>query len=161
MALDAEPFALVEREGFKALMKEIAPKYPLPSRKYFSENIIPQLYDEVKGQVKNELSKAYKVSFTTDIWTSSTNNESFISLTVHFIESTEIVNKSYVLSCKHFPASHTGDNIGDILNSVMEEWNITSDLIHLIVRDNAANISLGTGMYKVFSNIHKHLSVRR
>ena len=30
IALDAEPFALVEKEGFKTLMAVVAPRYSLP-----------------------------------------------------------------------------------------------------------------------------------
>jgi len=55
--------------------------------------------------------------------------------------------ETLVLSAKHFPDSHTGFNIGQILNDVMEEWHISSSQIHLILRDNACNMIIGTGMY--------------
>lgn len=145
MALDAEPFALVEREGFKNLISHLAPKYELPSRKYFSETIIPTMYEDLKKAIETELQAAKNVSFTTDIWTSATNNESFISLTAHFIDPKEIVSKSFVLCCQHFPESHTGDNIGEVLNSAIEQWNLKPEKVHLIVSDNAANMCVGTG----------------
>jgi len=75
------------------------------------------------------------------------NNEAFISLTAHFIRSDDMQREIYVLSAKHFPGSHTGVNIGQILNDVMEEWHISSSQIHLILRDNASNMIVGTGMY--------------
>ena len=54
-------------------------------------------------------------------------------------------NKTYVLCCKHFPASHTGDNIGEVLNSAMDDWGLKPNKVHLIVSDNAANMTVGTG----------------
>ncbi|XP_025266719.1 zinc finger BED domain-containing protein 4-like [Camponotus floridanus] len=143
MALDAEPFALVERKGFQRLMNYLAPQYPLPCRTYFSEKIMPYLYKNLKAY-KEKLITAKNISFSTDIWTSPANNESFISLTAHFIRSDDMNREILVLSAKHFPGSHTGSNIGQILNDVMEEWQISSSQIHLILRDNASNMIIGT-----------------
>ncbi|XP_011707970.1 PREDICTED: zinc finger BED domain-containing protein 1-like [Wasmannia auropunctata] len=144
IALDAEAFALVERKGFERLIKFLAPQYPLPCRTYFSEKIIPQLYENLKTRIRIELITARYISFSTDIWTCSANNEAFISLTAHFIRNDDIRRQIYVLSAKHFPGSHTGVNIGQILNDIMEEWHINSNQIHLILRDNAANMIVGT-----------------
>ena len=41
MALDAEPFALVEREGVKTLMAIVAHSYSLTSCTYFSRTALP------------------------------------------------------------------------------------------------------------------------
>ncbi|XP_025264614.1 zinc finger BED domain-containing protein 4-like [Camponotus floridanus] len=150
MALDAEPFALVERKGFQRLMNYLAPQYPLPCRTYFSEKIMPYLYKNLKAYIKEKLIAAKNISFSTDIWTSPTNNESFISLTAHFIRSDDMNREILVLSAKHFPGSHTGSNIGQILNDVMEEWQISSSQIHLILRDNASNMIIGTGTHFYF-----------
>lgn len=83
MTLDAEPFTLVEREGFSNLMKHLVPRYSLLSRTYFSRTLMPEIYKEIRTQMEAKLSTAKYISFTTDIWTSSVNNESFISLTAH------------------------------------------------------------------------------
>ena len=39
IALDCHPFSLVEDEGFTRLLRELEPRYSLPSRRYFTENI--------------------------------------------------------------------------------------------------------------------------
>lgn len=147
IALDAEAFALVERKGFERLMKCLAPQYPLPCRTYFSEKIMPQLYENLKTRIREKLTTAPNISFSTDIWTCSANNEAFISLTAHFIRSDVMRRETYVLNAKHFPGSHTSVNIVQILNDVMEEWHISSSQIHLILRDNALNMIVGTSMY--------------
>lgn len=139
------PFTLVEREGFSNLMKHLVPRYSLPSRTYFSRTLMPEIYKEIRTQVEVKLSTAKYISFTTDIWTSSVNNESFISLTAHYISCDTFQREIYTLRVKHFPVSHTGCNIADIINNIIEEWNIRIDQIHVIVRDNAANMILGIG----------------
>lgn len=108
MALDAEPFTLVEREGFLNLIKYIVPRYNVPSRTYFSRTLMPEIYKEIRVQVEAKLSTAKYISFTTDIWTSSVNNESFISLTAHYISSDTFQKEIYTLRVKHFPINHTG-----------------------------------------------------
>ena len=52
MALDAELFALVEREGFKTSMTVVAPRYSLPSRPYFSPKTLPDFKTEVDEKLK-------------------------------------------------------------------------------------------------------------
>lgn len=78
MALDAEAFALVEQKGFERLMKYLALQYPLPCRTYFSQKIMPQLYENLKTRIREKLSTATNISFSTDIWICSVNNEAFI-----------------------------------------------------------------------------------
>lgn len=48
----------------------------------------------------------------------------------------------YTISVKHFPQSHTGCNIADILNDILQEWSIEKEKVHTILRDNAANMTL-------------------
>ncbi|XP_018366612.1 PREDICTED: zinc finger BED domain-containing protein 4-like [Trachymyrmex cornetzi] len=145
IALDAEAFTLVERKGFERLIKYLAPQYPLPCRTYFSDKIIPQLHETLKTRICKKLATATYISFCTNIWTCSANNEAIISLTAHFIRSDDMERETYVLSVKHFPDSHAV-NIDQILNDIMEEWHISSNQIHLILRDNASNMIIGSSL---------------
>ena len=54
MAKDAEPFRLVEREGFKDLIGLLAPSYVLPSRTYFSRTLMPKMYDEKRSSIAEQ-----------------------------------------------------------------------------------------------------------
>lgn len=57
-----------------------------------------------------------------------------------------ICREKYMFSAQNiFPV--TGVNMDQILNDVMEEWHISSNQIHLVLRDNASNMIVGTGMY--------------
>ena len=44
MALDSQPFSIVEDAGFLRLLANVCPRYVMPSRKYFSEKNIPRIF---------------------------------------------------------------------------------------------------------------------
>jgi hypothetical protein len=44
IALDIQPFSLVEDEGFVRLIKLLQPKYTIPSRPHFSQKLLPEMY---------------------------------------------------------------------------------------------------------------------
>lgn len=72
------------------------------------------------------------VSLTSDIWTCSHNNESFLSFTCHWI-SDDIKHHHCVLNIRHFPGRHTGNAIKSTLEGILKEWNLEKK-IHLLVR---------------------------
>ena len=78
------------------------------------------------------------MSFTSDIW-SSRNNDSFVSLSVHFCTNKmELVH--LVPYCAYFPVRHTGVNIKIKIDGMIEELNLNSPhLAKYIIHDNAAN----------------------
>ena len=145
IAIDNQPFTIVEDQGFIELLAHLQPKYMIPSRRYFSEVMLPNAYEDVKSQISAELDSqnAPYLSFTSDVWTSPHSVESFISLTCHWITS-DYERKNGVLFAKHFPASHTGENIERMINSMMTQWGIDDERQHILVRDGAANMVLGT-----------------
>ena len=46
IVLDNQPFTTVEDQGFIDLIAHMQPKYCLPSRRYFSETMLPQMYED-------------------------------------------------------------------------------------------------------------------
>ena len=120
IAIDNQPFTIVENQGFIELLAHLQPKYMIPSRRYFSEVMLPKAYEDVKSQITAELDpqNAPHLSFTSDTWTSPHSVESFISLTCHWLTS-EYERKNAVLFAKHFPDSHKGENIERIIHSGM------------------------------------------
>ena len=46
IVLDNEPFTVVNHIGFNRLMKLLGPRYQLPLDKYFSETLIPEMYQK-------------------------------------------------------------------------------------------------------------------
>ena len=88
IALDAHPFSMVEDQGFTCLIKELKPRYTLPSRKYFTENVVTKIYESLKEEVSKAVSGVEYFSFTTDIWSTSISNEPLLSLTAHSVPDT-------------------------------------------------------------------------
>ena len=84
IAKDMLPIQIVEKEGFKTLVKKLDPQYELPTRKYMSKKAIPDLYSVTRESVKSQISTADFFAATTDIWSSSTM-EPYLSYTLHHI----------------------------------------------------------------------------
>ena len=69
IALDSQPVSIVEDIGFNSFVKVTEPRYTIPSRKYFSETVIPRIHDKVKAEL---IKKVYSpgvtaYNFTCDI----------------------------------------------------------------------------------------------
>ncbi len=139
VALDNQPFSIVEDSGFKALLQALEPRYSLPSRRYITETVIPTITEEIRIKVKVELAQVKYLSFTTDIWTTDISSNSLLSLTAHWLTDS-FERKSAVLHAQSFPGSHTGENIANMFETMFKEWSIEKEQVHLIVRDNAANM---------------------
>jgi hypothetical protein len=85
IVLDNQPYVMDEDMGFVCLMKHIGPRYHIPDWRHFSETVIPNLAKKAEATVSKLLDKADHVSFTSDIWTCSHNNDTFISLVFHLL----------------------------------------------------------------------------
>ena len=84
IALDCQPFSIVEDVGFKALIKLVAPHYVLPGRKFFT-SMIEKMYEEKVVELQEKLKKAEHTAITTDLW-SSPAMDAIITFTCHFLD---------------------------------------------------------------------------
>lgn len=131
------PFSLVDDPEFKKFVSLLCPNYKLPSRKTLSQSLLPQLYSDLVLEVRSKLDASTAVALTTDGWT-SVNNQSFVAITAHYINSGSILC-SNLLGCAEFSERHTSINLATMLRSQCGEWGISSKLT-AIVTDNASNI---------------------
>ena len=83
---------MVEDVGFRQVLRILEPCYQCPSRKYYTDTIIPKIYQGMKAEVLKLINdgsadgtEGNYISFTTDAWSSSVNDTSLLSLTVHWI----------------------------------------------------------------------------
>ena len=141
MASDDQPFSIVEDQGFIELLADFEHRYLIPSRKYFTQEALSKLYDSVRSSIANELDKAKLISITSDLWTCSHSNESFISLTGHWLDSS-LNSKNVMLNARHFPGKYTGTLIEAAFHLMLEEWMIEPCRIQMLAPDGASNISL-------------------
>jgi len=134
---DFQPFKIVEDSGFKQFLKALNPNYELPNRHAISKELIPALYEKCLVEMKSLTSTVESACLTTDCWTSR-NNESFMAITIHFIN-TEFELKSVLLGCHSFNSNHTANNLAQEIEQVLNSWNLYSK-ITFAVSDNAYNI---------------------
>jgi hypothetical protein len=152
IASDMRPYSVVQKEGFKHLVSTLEPRYTLPSRTFFSETVIPDMYKKVKARVVSDLEKATAISITTDSWTSRAT-ESYVAVTAHFIDP-DWEFKSYTLQTRQLSESHTGAHLADVLNGTITEWNLQRrGKGPAITTDNASNIINGVKEANLFPHV--------
>lgn len=116
--------------------------FQIPSRKYFSDKLIPSMYQATRIKLQEELDKQILIAITTDAWTSRAV-ENYTAVTAHYITDDWIM-KSTILETKVSYDAHTGDNLAEHLKKSVADWNIERPgMILPIVTDNASNIEVG------------------
>ena len=86
IALDLQPYSLVDNVAFNRLLEYLKPQYSLPSPSNFSRTAIPDMYDNVKQIIMSHLKEAESgvVHFTSGICMSSQTRE-YQTLTAHWV----------------------------------------------------------------------------
>lgn len=131
------PFSLVEETEFRNLIKMLAPTYTIPSRKTISNSLLTQMYENVSEKVKTDLHDITALAMTTDGWT-SINNQHYIAITVHFINSdTKLCSR--LIGCINYNDKCTSEELAQFFMDTAIKWNIAGK-ISAVVTDNAPNI---------------------
>ena len=138
IAKDALPIYSVEKPGFKQMLKCFDSKYELPSRKYFLNTAIPELYTTVRERVRQEISAVDYYSATTDLW-SSKGMRPYISYTVHFIDE-DWQLKSRCLQTQYLPEDHNGEIIAEAMQLTLESWDLDEAKQVCLTMDSGSNI---------------------
>ena len=120
---DLLPLSAVEGAGFRSLMELTEPCFAVPSRKYFSQAVIPSLYLQERKKVETSLAQVEYCSFATDLWTAKYQNRSYISVSCHFIDQ-EWELHSYCLETRELPVDHTAQSIATELSQLLKDWNL-------------------------------------
>ncbi|XP_076660133.1 zinc finger BED domain-containing protein 4-like [Halictus rubicundus] len=143
MISDCQPFSVVNDSGFRKVVKVLEPRYNLPSRTTFSENIVPAMYENEKKrletQLKKDMENTESFAFTTDGWTSR-SNENYLSVTVHYLDGAFNM-QNFTLKISNVTEAHTSEHINSFLKNTLAEWNLDNAKFQTyFVTDNAANI---------------------
>ncbi|XP_044573520.1 E3 SUMO-protein ligase ZBED1-like [Drosophila ananassae] len=151
IAVDVQPFSCVEDEGLINLLREMDPRYKLPSRTHLRDTVLPNQYDRLKIVLISVLDKIDFLALTTDLWTSRAN-EGYITITCHFVwTGAKLI--SAVLATRQLVTStnHTAPNIAETISSVLTEWAIASKVV-CVVTDNDSTMKKACELLK-----YKHL----
>lgn len=112
-------------------------RYAIPSRTYFNQVALPELYWEWKKTIEAELKNVEYYATTTDLWSIRTT-EPYPSLTVHFIND-DFQLQSRCLQMAYFPIDHTGENIAG-LRERLSSWCLKEEDQTCITTDNGSNV---------------------
>ncbi|KAJ8923077.1 hypothetical protein NQ315_001629 [Exocentrus adspersus] len=124
---DYQPFSIVEGEGFRNYIKNINPSYVLPSKKFLTQTLLSEVYEETLVEIKKAVAEARSLTVTTECWT-SIRNEHIMSVTVHFI--TENFKKKTVqLDCALFEGGYTNSDLVEELRRIMVEWGLENKVL--------------------------------
>ena len=134
---DTLPLNTVEKEGFQYLMKTAVPLYKLPSRQTITQ-MIDDKYDVLSLQFREKLLEVESICLTTDIWTDTHSTRSYMGLTGHFINESELLSINFGVS--HLTEPHNADYLSQMLIKMTEKWGISSEKVAVVVTDNGANI---------------------
>lgn len=138
IAKDMVPIYNVEKPGFIHLLKVLDPRYVLPSRKYFSDVALPQLYNSTHQRIAAELDGVLFYSATTDLW-SSRVMQPYLSLTLHFIND-DWTLRSVCLQTAYFPDELKGEIIAQGLKDALSSWNLPEDRLTCMTTDSGTNM---------------------
>lgn len=138
IAKDMVPIYNVEKPGFIHLLKVLDPRYVLPSRKYFSDVALPQLYNSTHQRIAAELDGVLFYSATTDLW-SSRVMQPYLSLTLHFIND-DWTLRSVCLQKAYFHDEHKGEIIAQGLKDALSSWNLPEDRLTCMTTDSGTNM---------------------
>ena len=117
---DLQPYKIVEDPGFRAYTGALEPRYKIPTRSHLTRVVISELYIERNKIIRGSIAEATTLFITSDIWNSN-QNDPFISLTAHFLDS-KFVFHSDCLNVSHFPEAHSGEKIADEIHSCLKKW---------------------------------------
>lgn len=107
------------------------PHYKIPSKTYFFETVIPDIYEKCRVKILRDIENISNCAFTSDIWIS---NKSYISFTIHYINE-DFQLKHAVLNVKHFPDNYIGENIAKIITEIIKKWHLNNEN-YIIIRDS-------------------------
>lgn len=140
IAVDEQPFYVVEKQGFRWLVEILEPRYTLRSRKYYADTVIPLLHKRLEKCVADEILLAEDISFTTDEWTDEFTTTSYLTVTARWLDQ-QFKLHSAVLALVHLTEAKTGHYLSREFLGVLRKWSIPVEKVHIVMRDNGPNIA--------------------
>nr|CAD2203228.1 unnamed protein product [Meloidogyne enterolobii] len=142
IATDIQPFSVVQDSGFKRLIALLKPQYNLPSRNFFSEKMLPCIYESVKKRVIKDLLQAEAISVTFDAWTAKNSTHSL--LLNSYIFCYDKLKRSYHLYAFGCTLQIVYARVSDQSNSSSTKTCAVADLFNEYERDNEMENMLNT-----------------
>ncbi|CAB3251490.1 unnamed protein product [Arctia plantaginis] len=134
---DNQPFTIVENEGFRHLIKVLAPHYKLPSKTTLTR-WVDDKYSALSEVFKEKLSNIENITLTTDMWSEMMSMRSFLGITAHFGKGNYFF--SITLGAYESNERHTSEHISKMLLKICAEWDKDKNKVSAVITDNAENM---------------------
>ena len=140
-------------------MNVFDPRYRVSDRHQIKEMTILE-FNKRRSNIKYDLNKiSGKVSFTADMWTSTMSSESYLGLTIHYINQDWDLQR-FLLDIVPFKTWHTGVNIANAISNVLEEFNLINKTLALTTDNESAMVVCGRQLKEEFERALDNLSFR-
>ncbi|KAH7978941.1 hypothetical protein HPB49_007452 [Dermacentor silvarum] len=126
-----------EKDGFKMFVKALQPLYKPPTEPTVTKSLEAK-YEDLRAHYGRRIQAADHLNLTADLWTHESTMRSYLGLTVHFREGTELVNVE--TGVKHMPERKTSLNIRVAMRELCDEWNIDHKKVRTVITDGGQNI---------------------
>ena len=134
-------FSMVDHEFFEYFCHGLNPEFKVITRNTVRADII-KLHDETKFKVNELLDKLdCRVTLTTDIWTSDSQNFAYACLTAHYIDFEWKLHKK-ILNYRILPWPHDAESLFRFISQLIMEWNLDKKLFSMVVDNASANDSM-------------------
>uniref|UniRef100_A0A0A1WXJ9 Zinc finger BED domain-containing protein 1 n=1 Tax=Zeugodacus cucurbitae TaxID=28588 RepID=A0A0A1WXJ9_ZEUCU len=131
--MDNKPFSTVEGKGFLQMMKELVPLFKVPSRETIKLRV-DEKYEALSSIFKEYIRKCDSYCLTYDIWTETMKNQSFLGVTIHFLDNLRLL--SGTLGVIELHESDTAAYIEETMRQLFNEWNVSINKVSACVTDN-------------------------
>lgn len=138
IACDFQPYSIVEDIGFRELVKELDPKYPMVCRQTLTNSIVPELFRYSQEAVSNILENIDYVALAVDSWTSRAS-DAYIGITCHFIDSDwkmNVISLDTVLVTE----AENADYVSRVVLDVCDDWGIRNKVVAMVTDEAAVMI---------------------
>ena len=131
--------SIVDNLEFRDLLFALDGRYTMPGRAAMMKEI-DKVVIELKAKISSYLQEASKVSICADIWSKKGMTSSYLGITGHFYSKKDCRRHSVTLAVRRMPSPHTGENIRDLVDKVLDEWEIPQSKVSATLTDNGSNM---------------------
>ena len=133
------PNSIVENPEFRAFVKILDSRYPVPGRTLISKELDKVLVT-LKQNIHALISQARKVALCADIWSKKGLTSSYLGVTAHFFSRKDHRRHVVTLCVKRTPSPHTAAHVREMVEEVLRDWELSTDKISLIITDSGSNM---------------------
>ena len=138
------PFEAVEADEFMGIISYLCPQYKQVGRKTVRDDIVKILTPQRKVVLKNYLQQCIAMentgfSFTTDIYTNTTQKRAYMAVTIHFIvraHDWQLYNT--LIGFEQIDSPHTGPKIAAKFSKIITSYGLEKNVFSCTM-DNASN----------------------